>query len=64
MESDHNHTANVNVEGTIDILYGVDETNKAILEFINKTKYRYDVYADSTTPSFIFNDEDIRRKIS
>jgi hypothetical protein len=62
MEPDHNNTTNVAEGGTIDILYGVDETTRAILKFIDKTKHRYDVYADSNTPSFIFNNVDIRRK--
>ncbi len=62
MEPDHNHTAKVVGAGAVDILYGVDQTTEAILKFIDKTRQRYDVYADSNTPSFIFNNEDIRRK--
>jgi hypothetical protein len=43
--------------GSFEILSGVDETNKAILEFIDKTIHRYDVCFDSKTPSFVFNNE-------
>jgi hypothetical protein len=40
----------------------VDDTTKAIVKFIDKTKHRYNVYADSKTPSFVMNNEDIRTK--
>jgi len=40
----------------------VDETTNAIVKFIDKTKHRYNVYADSKTPSFVMNNEDIRMK--
>jgi archaellum component FlaC len=48
--------------GSFEILSGVDETNKAILEFIEKTICRYDICADSKTPSFVFNNEEIRKR--
>jgi len=57
-----NHSTNAGGGGTINILYGFDETINAIMEFIDKTRRRYDVYADSNTPSFIMNNEGIRRK--
>jgi hypothetical protein len=54
-------TSIVGKEG-VEILYGVDDTTKAIVKFIDKTKHRYNVYADSKTPSFVMNNEDIRTK--
>ena len=54
-------TGIVGKEG-VEILYGVDDTTKAIVKFIDKTKHRYNVYADSKTPSFVMNNEDIRTK--
>jgi hypothetical protein len=52
---------NVANEG-VEILYGVEDTTKAIVKFIDKTNLRYNVYADSKTPSFVMNNEDIRTK--
>ena len=40
----------------------VFDTNvKAILEFINKSKNRYDVYADSKGPSYVIKIEALRK---
>ena len=38
-------TGIVGKEG-VEILYGVDDTTKAIVKFIDKTKHRYNVYAE------------------
>jgi hypothetical protein len=40
-----------------EVLYGIDRNVKAILEFINKSKYRYDDYADSKGPSDVIKIE-------
>ncbi|MDQ6866076.1 MAG: hypothetical protein M3044_19895, partial [Thermoproteota archaeon] len=42
-------------------MYGIDKNVKAILEFINKSKYRYDVYADSKGPSYVIKIEALRK---
>jgi len=56
------HDTGTVVNEGVEILYGVDATTKAIVKFIDKTKHRYNVYADSKTPSFVMNNEDIRTK--
>jgi two-component system, OmpR family, sensor histidine kinase VicK len=38
---------------SVDVLYGIDNITDAIEKFINETKTKYDVCADSTIPSFI-----------
>jgi hypothetical protein len=43
-----------------EVLYGIDKNVKAILEFINKSKYRYDVYADSKGPFFVIKIEALK----
>jgi hypothetical protein len=48
--------------GSFEILSGINETNKAILEFIDKTISRYDICVDSKTPSFVFNNNEIRKR--
>jgi hypothetical protein len=48
--------------GSFKILCNIEETNKAILEFIDKTVQRYDICADSRTPSFVFNNNEIRKR--
>jgi hypothetical protein len=48
--------------GSFDILSGIKETNKAILEFIDKSVSRYDICVDSKTPSFVFNNNEIRKR--
>lgn len=48
--------------GSLEIFCSVEETNKAILEFIDKTVHRYDICADSKTPSFVFNNNEIRKR--
>ena len=48
--------------GSFEILCSIEETNKAILEFIDKTIHRYDVCFDSKVPSFVFNNEEIRKR--
>jgi hypothetical protein len=48
--------------GSFKILCNIEETNKAILEFIDKTIHRYDICADSKTPSFVFNNNEIRKR--
>jgi hypothetical protein len=48
--------------GSFEILSGINETNKAILEFIDKTIGRYDICVDSKTPSFVFNNNEIRKR--
>jgi hypothetical protein len=48
--------------GSFEILSGIEETNKAILEFIDKTVRRYDICVDSKTPSFVFNNNEIRKR--
>jgi hypothetical protein len=45
--------------GSFEILSGINETNKAILEFIDKTNNRYDICVDSKTPSFVLDKEAI-----
>jgi hypothetical protein len=50
------------VSGSLEILSSIEETNKAILEFIDNTVYRFDVCADSKTPSFILNNKEIRKR--
>jgi hypothetical protein len=44
-----------------EVLYGIDKNVKAILEFMNKSKYRYDVYADSKGPFFVIKIEALRK---
>lgn len=44
-----------------EVLYGIDKNVKAILEFMNKSKYRYDVYADSKCPFFVIKMEALRK---
>jgi hypothetical protein len=44
-----------------EVLYGIDKNTNAILEFINKSKYRYDVYADSKGPFFVVKMEALRK---
>ena len=56
------HDTDIPTKEGVDILYGVEETTNAIVKFIDKTKHRYNVYADSKTPSFVMNNEDIRTK--
>jgi hypothetical protein len=36
-----------------EVLNGIDKNSNAITEFINNSKYRYDVYADSKAPSYV-----------
>ena len=36
-----------------EVLNGIDKNSNAITEFINNSKYRYDVYADSKGPSYV-----------
>src|ERR1051326_669508 len=48
--------------GSFEILSGINETNKAILEFIDKAVSRYDICVDSKTPSFVFNNNEIRKR--
>jgi hypothetical protein len=43
-----------------EVLYGIDKNTNAILEFINKSKYRYDVYADSKGPFYVIKIEALR----
>ena len=43
-----------------EVLYGIDKKTTAILEFINKSKYRYDVYADSTGPFYVIKIEALK----
>jgi hypothetical protein len=56
------HDTGIVANEGVDILHGVEDTTKAIVKFIDKTKHRYNVYADSKTPSFVMNNEDIRTK--
>jgi hypothetical protein len=56
------HDTDIPAKEAVDILYGVEETTNAIVKFIDKTEHRYNVYADSKTPSFVMNNEDIRTK--
>jgi hypothetical protein len=42
-------------------LHGIDKNVKAILEFINKTKKRYDVYADSKGPEYVIRIDSLRK---
>jgi hypothetical protein len=44
-----------------EVLYGIDKNVKAILEFINKSKRRYDVYADSKGPSYVMEIEALKK---
>jgi hypothetical protein len=44
-------------------LHGIDKNVKAILEFINKTKKRYDVYADSKGPEYVIRIDSLRKDI-
>ena len=46
-----------------EVLYGIDKNVNAILEFINKSKYRYDVYADSKGPFYVIKIEALRKRI-
>jgi hypothetical protein len=48
--------------GSFKIFCSIEETNKAIIEFIDKTVRRYDICADSKTPSFVFNNNEIRKR--
>jgi hypothetical protein len=43
-----------------EVLYGIDKNTTAILEFINKSKYRYDVYANSTGPFYVIKIEALK----
>jgi hypothetical protein len=45
----------------IEVLYGIDKNSNAIMEFINRSKYRYDVYADSKAPSYVIKIEVLRK---
>lgn len=47
---------------SFEIFCSIEETNKAILEFIDKTVHRYDICADSKTPSFVLNSKEIRKR--
>lgn len=44
-----------------EVLNGIDKNSNAIREFINNSKYRYDVYADSKGPSYVIKIEAIRK---
>ncbi|PWU79364.1 MAG: hypothetical protein DLM72_17800 [Candidatus Nitrosopolaris wilkensis] len=44
-----------------DVLFGIDRNVNAILEFINNSEYRYDVYADSKCPPYVIKIEAIRK---
>jgi hypothetical protein len=44
-----------------EVLYGIDKNTNAILEFINRSKYRYDVYADSKGPFYVIKIEALRK---
>jgi hypothetical protein len=56
------HHSGMAAKEGIDILYGVDAATRAIVEFIEKSKHSYNVYADSKTPSFVMNNDNIRAK--
>jgi hypothetical protein len=43
-----------------EVLYGIDKNVKAILEFINKSKNRYDVYTDAKGPFFVIKTEALK----
>jgi hypothetical protein len=45
----------------IEVLYGIDKNSNAIMEFIHRSKYRYDVYADSKAPSYVIKIEALRK---
>lgn len=42
-----------------EVLNGIDKNSNTITEFINNSKYRYDVYADSKAPSYVIKIEAI-----
>jgi len=44
-----------------EVLNGIDKNSNAITEFINNSKYRYDVYADSKGPSYVIKIEAIKK---
>jgi hypothetical protein len=44
-----------------EVLYGIDKNTNAILEFINNSKNRYDVYADSKGPFYVIKSDALRK---
>ena len=44
-----------------DVLYGIDKNVNAIVEFINSSKCRYDVCADSKGPSYVIKIDALRQ---
>jgi hypothetical protein len=48
---------------SIEVFYGIDKNIHAIIDFVNGSKHRYDVYADSKCPLYVIKIEALRKHI-
>ncbi len=46
---------------SIEVFYGIDKIINAIIDFVNGSKHRYDVYADSKGPLYVTKIEALRK---